>query len=200
MTSEGSVTRWYRQLTEGDEKAIGELWDHFFIRLTELARKKLGAHAKALADEEDVALSAFKSLWQGAQRGQFGNVADRNELWRLLSTITRRKALDQIEFQRRQKRDVARLQSSASACASEMIQELASKEPSPDQIVQFEEEVQKLMARLPNPEYVKIALLRLEGATIPEIAMQLDRGHATIERKLKAIRVLWEEEPDVLDQ
>lgn len=193
MTTEGSVTRWYRQLTEGDEQAISELWDHFFLRLTELARKKLGAHAKALADEEDVALSAFKSLWQGAQRGQFGNVADRNELWRLLATITRRKALDQIDFEHRQKRDIARLKSSPPESTQEFVQELASKEPTPDQIVQFEEDVQKLMARLPSAEFVKIALLRLEGATIPEIAEKLDRGHATIERKLKAIRALWEE-------
>jgi hypothetical protein len=35
-----------------------------------------------MADEEDVALSVFRCLCDGAARGQFADVAIRDELWK----------------------------------------------------------------------------------------------------------------------
>ena len=43
------------------------------------------------SDEEDVALSAFQSFYQGIARGRFPQLEDRDNLWRLLITITARK-------------------------------------------------------------------------------------------------------------
>ena len=76
--SEGSVSHWLGPLQEGDPDAVQRLWERYFHRLVELARKKLRAlpHREAA---EDVALSAFDSFCRGAGRGRFPRLADRDE-------------------------------------------------------------------------------------------------------------------------
>jgi hypothetical protein len=54
----------------------------------------LRATSRRVADEEDVALSAFDSFCAGAERGRFPDLKDRDNLWALLVTITARKAAD----------------------------------------------------------------------------------------------------------
>src|SRR5262245_26702749 len=105
MSSEcqGSVTFWIDALKAGDNEAAARLWRRYFDELVRIARNRLGATARAAADEEDVALSAFHSLCTGAAANRFAQLDGRDDLWRLLVTITVRKALDQIEHQRRQK-------------------------------------------------------------------------------------------------
>jgi DNA-directed RNA polymerase specialized sigma24 family protein len=92
--SEGSVTRWIGDLKGGGELAAQELWRRYFDRLTRLARARLRGVPLASEDEEDVALSAFDSLCQGALAGEFPALEDRDDLWRLLASITARKAVD----------------------------------------------------------------------------------------------------------
>jgi hypothetical protein len=57
-----------------------------------------------VADEEDVALSAFDSFCRGAEKGRFPRLQDCDDLWQLLFMITTRKAADLVEHERRQKR------------------------------------------------------------------------------------------------
>src|SRR4051812_20120134 len=94
---QGSVSRWLSDLKAGDHAAAQPLWDRYFDRLVRLARAKMKAArgAAAVADEEDAALSAFDSFCAGADRGRFPQLADRDDLWRLLVVITARKVLAQ---------------------------------------------------------------------------------------------------------
>ena len=64
--SDDEVTRWLEGLTQGDDLAIQQIWERYYERLVRLARKKLGDTSRRMADEEDVALSAFHSFCQGA--------------------------------------------------------------------------------------------------------------------------------------
>src|SRR4051794_25398994 len=100
---QGSVSHWIGALKIGDAEAAQRLWERYFNELVRLARAKFGAIRCGEADEEDIALSAFHSLCQGAARGRFPRLDDRHDLWRLLVTITARKALDQLERQGRKK-------------------------------------------------------------------------------------------------
>jgi DNA-directed RNA polymerase specialized sigma24 family protein len=59
MSPHGSVSRWLGPLQDGDPAAVQQLWQRYFHRLVGLARKKLHGAPRRLADEEDVALSAF---------------------------------------------------------------------------------------------------------------------------------------------
>jgi DNA-directed RNA polymerase specialized sigma24 family protein len=102
MSSEGSVSRWIDQLKAGDQAAAGKLWEGYFQKLVALARKRLKDTPRRAADEEDIALSAFDSLCRRAERGQFAQLLDRNDLWQLLVLITVRKVCD---LKRREQRE-----------------------------------------------------------------------------------------------
>src|SRR6516225_8646759 len=103
---DGSVTRWIGDLKGGGESAAQHLWERYFHRLVHLARARLrsGRRTGAVEDEEDAALSAFDSFCRGAALGRFPQLADREDLWRLLVVITARKAADQKEREGRIKR------------------------------------------------------------------------------------------------
>src|SRR5688572_21159617 len=103
MTPEGEVTVWLQQCKGGDPDAVQELWQRYFAKLVGLARKHLHGAARQGRDEEDVALSAFKSFCQGAGAGRFPRLDDRHDLWQVLVMITRRKAADQANAVNRAK-------------------------------------------------------------------------------------------------
>ncbi len=104
--SAGSVSRWIIDLKAGDTQALQPLWDRYYATLVERARAKLRTlhSSTALNDEEDLALSAFQSLFQGVREGRFPRLEDRDDLWRLLVHLTACKAVDQHRPENRQKR------------------------------------------------------------------------------------------------
>src|SRR5262245_3275041 len=93
---DGSVTISLERLKAGDPAAAKPLWDRYFARLVALARGKLLSIPRAAGDEEDVALSAFNSFWQGVQEGRFPHLHDRDDLWQVLFLLTERKAVGQV--------------------------------------------------------------------------------------------------------
>src|SRR5262249_4214067 len=101
---EGSVTVWLASLKAGDGDAAQKLWRRYFDELVRLARDPLKSAPRAVADEEDAALSAFDSFVRGAANARYPRLDDREDLWRLLVVITERKAIDQAMHERRQKR------------------------------------------------------------------------------------------------
>ena len=72
ITDPPSVTRFLNDFQDGDSAAFNELWGRFFFRLVALARRRLQNQRRlAGVDEEDIALSAFKSFHRRARRGTF---------------------------------------------------------------------------------------------------------------------------------
>ena len=55
---------------------------------------RAGHRSGADTDAEDAALSVFDSFCDGAARGRFPQLVDRDDLWRLLVTITTYKVTD----------------------------------------------------------------------------------------------------------
>ena len=107
----GSITGRLGELRDGDQAAAQPLWEHYFSKLVTVARTKLRRMRKTTADqdEEDAALSAFNSFCAGAARGKFPQLADRDDIWRLLVVITARKAMAQANREGRQKRGGGRI-------------------------------------------------------------------------------------------
>ena len=93
---EGSVTGWIADLElDRADEAQQMLWHRYFNRLIGLARVKLGDTPRGAADEEDVAIAALCSFFDGAAAGKFPQLKDRESLWPLLAKITSYKAIDQ---------------------------------------------------------------------------------------------------------
>ena len=195
MAVEGSITRWLDRLRVGDPDAAQALWERYFARLVQLARHKLKGRGRRLADEEDVALSAFDSFCRGAEAGRFPQLADRDELWRLLVVLTARKAAHLVRDERRHKRGGAAGAGPPSPAGAEAdLEQLLSREPSPEFAAQVADECRRLLALLGDPELEAVALAKMEGYTTGEIAARLGYVPRTVERKLRLIRQSWEEE------
>jgi DNA-directed RNA polymerase specialized sigma24 family protein len=193
MSPEGSVTRWLGPLQEGDPAAAQQLWGRYFRRLVGLARKKLQGAPRRAGDEEDVALSAFHSFCRCAEAGRFPQLADRDSLWRLLVTITVRKAAHQVRDEGRQKPGggVTLLTDSDAEYA---LAEVLSREPGPEFAVLMAEAFQRLLRLLGDKELEAVALKRMEGYTVEEVAELFGCAPRTVKRKLALIRTIWEKE------
>jgi DNA-directed RNA polymerase specialized sigma24 family protein len=193
MSAEGSVSRWLESLRAGDHAAAQQLWERYFRRLVGLARAKLQGAPRRAADEEDVALSAFDSFCRRAEAGSFPRLADRDSLWRLLVTITARKAGQLLRDEGRQKRG-GRAAAPAGADEDDVLDQVLSREPSPEFAAQMAEEYRRLLRVLGDPELEAVALWRMEGYSVEEIAGRLGFAPRSVKRKLQLIRGLWEEE------
>ena len=197
MADDGSVTRWFGQLQAGDPAAAQQLWERYFRRLVGLARLKLRNAPRRAADEEDVALSAFNSFCRNAERGLFPQLSDRDSLWRLLVVLTVRKAQHLVRDETRQKRgggDRPLSDGSGSPDEESVLEQVLSREPTPDMAAQVAEEYRGLLHRLGDSELEAIALLRMEGYSVDEIAEKLGYVARSIKRKLHLIRSIWEKD------
>src|SRR5262245_30644381 len=199
MSSRGSVSGWIDELKAGNHVAAQRLWERYFHRLVGLARTKLAGGRRRAADEEDAALSAFDSFCRGAEAGRFPRLDDRDDLWRLLVTLTARKAFDQTRDERRLKRGGGAVLGQSALVASgdaadDEFAWFAGREPTPEAAALVAEEYRGLLARLKSDELRAIAVWKMEGYTNEEIAAKHDCALSTVERKLQRIRAEWRKE------
>jgi DNA-directed RNA polymerase specialized sigma24 family protein len=197
MASRGSVSRRIAGLKAGDEAAARELWERFFERLVRLARRKLRAASRRVADEEDVVVSVLDSLCRGARRGSFPLLTDRNDLWQLLVVLTARKAANQARRERRLKRGGGKVRGESALDRADLgdgeqgIDGVAATAPGPATIGELKEEFENLLAALGDETLKRIAIRSMEGYTSQEIAAELGRSLSSVDRKLKRIREIW---------
>jgi DNA-directed RNA polymerase specialized sigma24 family protein len=203
VTDETDITDWLERLGSAESAAAHRLWNQYYTRLVALACAKLGTARKRVADEEDVALSAFHSFCRGAREGRFPQLQDRDDLWRLLVVITARKATRLRKHERRQKRGGGRVRGE-SAFLSPGDREnqpkddaFVDREPSPEFAAAVAEELQRLLDSLGDEKLRQIAMLKMEGYENREIADKLACGLRTVERRLRGIREIWGEELSV---
>jgi len=178
-------------LRKGDQEAADRVWEHFFTGLCRVAQRRLASQPFLAADEEDVALSALDSVCRRLQRGDYPDVVKRDDLWRLLVTVTQRKAATVIRNETRQKRGGRRPAGSPGFAAdSNWLESIVSAEPSPEFVVLMTDTV-GLMFLVLDERARQIALLKLEGYRNEEISNKLGWSRSTVERKLRLIRTTW---------
>lgn len=193
MTTSDPITIWIDGLRDSDDSAALQIWNHFSLRLLELARTRLAPKTKRAYDEEDAVQSMFRSVCLGFAEGRFPDLKDRDSLWRLMLVITCQKISNRHRFDHQKRRDV-RLTLTDSvfynadsiAVASES--GLVSTEPAPEFVAEFVETCEKLFAEFDDPVLEKITTLRMEGYSDSEIATQLDCSRRTVQRRLEIIR------------
>jgi len=189
--ADSSVTNWLRKLEAGDDDAAQKLWDVFFERLVRLVRQRLGTTPQQAADAEDVALSAFASFVRGVDQRQFANLAGRHELWRLLISIAIHKLLHLRRDQNALKRGGG-FKAVEPHDGHAAINDLISREPTPDFAAQVAEQYGQWMRSLDSDELRQLTEWKLAGFTNEEIAVKTGRTTRTIERKLHLIRSILE--------
>jgi RNA polymerase sigma factor (sigma-70 family) len=188
QVTESSFSDLLEKLQAGDDRAVSILWERYFIRMLLVARRKLrGAKGKA-RDEEDIALSAFKSFCVGLQKGRFACSGKDRELWPLLVTLTINKAINHLRHENRKKR-------TPSNATLVSVEDLLSSDFVPEVQLIADESFEKLLAALDatgDLSLQTVALLRIEDQPISEIAVKLGCTVRTVQRKLSTIRAIWE--------
>ena len=176
-TKQEDITALAKRVCEGrDEVAAGKLWRVYYGQLRAIARRNL--HVNPVVDDEDIALSALNSFFAAAEAGRF-EIENRNDLWKLLVTITIRKTYRVAEGE-----NAARRKSKP----TREIDEIAINDLAKHLDLQTRESVNLLTGQ----HHRTIAELRLEGYSIEEIAENVGIATSTVKRKLKRIREIWD--------
>jgi RNA polymerase sigma factor (sigma-70 family) len=188
-SGEGSITALIEALKGGDRGAAHRLWEIYYGRLIVLARVRLGGSLRRVADEEDVVVNVFDSLFRRAAAGRFPHLEDRDDLWKLLFAMTIRKAIDQV---RREGREIPRGgRVPLEPLSDHEAEELIDREPTPALAAEMADQCRHLLEILTDPVLRRIAVWKLEGYTNDEIARRLEVDVTTVERKLGRIRRQW---------
>jgi hypothetical protein len=179
------LTRRIGDLAQGDQDAAQWLVDRYYIQLVGLAKKKLSTMPPQVADDEGAVISAFRSFFSGVKVGQFPDLDCRDDLWKVLATLTARKAVAQIRHHWRQRGEGGKVRAALD------IEGLACYEPTSDEAVAFLDECQARIDALPDQRVREIVLLRLEGWETDEIANRLQVHRRTVQRKLALVEQEW---------
>jgi DNA-directed RNA polymerase specialized sigma24 family protein len=157
----------------------------------------MGGIPSQAIDAEDVALSAFHTLYQAARRNRLPDMTNRDSLWQSLLIITAGKIVDARRRESCQKRggNGHRSISAESNNASPMalLESTLSDEADPVIMAMVEEDFDLLLRKLQDSELENIAILKLEGYTNSEIASRLECSERTVKRRLMIIRRIWHE-------
>ena len=199
-TNSHSITLWIQRLKSGQEDAATQLWDRYFDRLVALAKKKMRGVERRVTDEEDIAITAFQSLCNGASKGRFNELQNRDDLWMLLVAITTHKAIDQARRQTTLKRGDGRVRGNSlfkrAGLPPQSFDHLISDDPTPDTLAAMDDEYERLFELLHDDVQREIVRYRLSGYRNGEIAERLGISLRSVERKLAVIRDAWSTELD----
>jgi hypothetical protein len=77
--------------------------------------------------------------------------------------------------------------------APDALAAVAAAGPPPELVAEVTEECSRLLGLLGDGELRQVAIWKMEGYTNGEIAGKLNRSIPTVERKLAAIRIIWQQ-------
>jgi DNA-directed RNA polymerase specialized sigma24 family protein len=183
----------FGEMQSGDQQAAAALWGHFFPRLLGLARHVLRTHRLAVIQPEDAAQSAFASFWHKAEKGGFEQNLNRNDLWKIMATITVRKARRHLARELTDKRGGGKVRNESSLGSGAEGDFRLDQEFALLRSGEFDLACEELLGNLESDELRSIAVYRLMDYSNREIAVLLDCTERRIERKLQVIRTAWRE-------
>lgn len=198
MDENSSVTDWIVRVKQADAQAAQRLWERYVTQLVDFARRKLHAQARRVADENDVVQEAFDAFFRAARTGQLTQLHDRNDLWRLLVTITENKVHDHAKYRLRARRGGGKVRGESvfeADLGSESgigggLNQIPDLQVSPAVAAQAVDQLRHLLDLL-DPQLERIALRKMEGHSNEEIAAMEGCAPETISRKLSLIRRVW---------
>jgi RNA polymerase sigma factor (sigma-70 family) len=171
----------------GDQAAAAELFQRYAQRLIGLAQRRLSEKMAARVDPADVIQSVYGSFFAGARNGRF--VLQRSgDLWRLLVAITLHKVRRQIEYHTAEKRSINREESLDNEEGERALDvQMLGQEPSPAEAAALTDTLETILGGL-KPFERRTLELRLQGYTLPEIAVDTGRSLASVERSLDRVK------------
>ena len=164
------------RVAQGEERALGLLYDRFGAVLYAVAYRIVGQQA----DAEEVVMEAFAQAWREAPR--FDAVRGSVAAW--LTMMARSRALDLVRAQSRR----ARLTDTAARENTDQAPAMSAGLPAPGAAVEDEERrraVGAALAALSPPQRAAIELAYYEGLSQSEIAERLKEPLGTIKTRMR---------------
>lgn len=179
-----------------DPASVEALWDKYYPRLKAAVRNHVRSMRSPVADESEIALSAFHSLIRQVNEGRFPDLESQDRLWLLLKTIAVCKAKDLRRHLRAKKRGGGRPSIGQTDLKSDdnWIQEIGDVSDPVAADLEISEIFNALLANLPTDRYRDIVLLKLQGASVATIAECLSISTRTVHRMLASVEQRWRRE------
>lgn len=202
------LTVWLQRLKSGDADAPAAILEQCLPSLLRYARRKLENRdvPRRAADEEDIALSAFQSFFEGAAAGDFSKLDHTSNLRSVLYTIAIRKITALERRHGRIKAGSGKVRGDSAVGWRtddgdyvDGFAQLADSGYTPAFVVEAAESCEALMSALPDDTLRAVAIWRMEGYTNQEIATKLDWTIRKVERKVAKIRDIWAKELKVAE-
>lgn len=190
----------------GDDQAIAKLWDDYYQQLVRIAAKRLPTNLRRTGDEEDIALSAFNSFIAGIRQDNFPDLSGPDNLWGLLITLTGRKVHAHLRHQTRQKRGGGTVRGEsvfldrAGDLKAGGIGGVTGDARPAEIHAELAEACDELLSQLDDEQLKQIAVMRMDGYLVDEIAQRLELSKRAVERRLQLIRRTWTERADDDDE
>lgn len=172
------LTEWLHRHRAGDPEGSRRLFEHFAQRLCRLVQRHFSSGLRQRTDDEDIVQSVFRSFFVREAEGKF-QIENSLDLWKLLVTITLRKARKTWRQNTAAKRAVnLELQGDSDWMASAMC-----REPTVVEALVLVDEVNSLVEGL-SPEHARLLELRLAGCTPTEAARDMGISRQAVYRIL----------------
>lgn len=157
----------------GDQDAAQEFHRRYVEKLLSLIQANIARRFAARFDAADVAQSVLRTFFGAAAAGRL-QLAESDDVWKLLQTIALNKVRNQVKFHDAQKRRVAQ-----TAGGPDLLDVLG--DPTEQDAVEVADLVEAMVRAL-DPKLAQTMQLILEGQSQDEIAAQLDVTTRTVRR------------------
>ena len=190
---------WMAAVRRGDSVSTTQLWEAYFERISRSVAGRLTSQGRRFEDQEDVAVSALRTFMRRASAGNFQDLDDADQLWKLLLTIAIRKANDYRKRSmaaRRGGRDKILGQDGSGDDGLPAAIDMAAGDAAerPDAELRATEFFEIVMDKMPDDATRDVVLLHLQGADTPTIAAMQNCSERTVQRRMKAAIGLWTQE------
>lgn len=175
------------RLAAGSDTAASCLFHVYGQRLIALARSRLDERIRQKLDPEEVVQSVFKSFFARHAAGEY-DLDDWDRLWALLVRVTINKCVNRNQHFRTNGRSVdAEVSAQAGDNSSTGAWEFIDRQPGPEEAAVLTETTQEAMRGLDKTD-CKVIQMWLQGYTHREIASELKRPQATVQRVIARVR------------
>lgn len=189
--SNDAASAWIRELVDGNEVVVGEFWQLYGESLQRLAASRMTPALRKRVGADDIVQSVCRTFFRRSREGQF-ELHGTASLWRLLCAITLTKVRQHARFHYQERRSINRERDPADGSADERAaSEPKCAGPTPAEIVEFAEEIQRMFDALGDEER-QFVQLRIEGLSQAEIAERLGCSERTVRRLLHRVKDCWE--------
>lgn len=187
---------WMSAVRRGDSVSTTQLWEAYFERISRAVSGRLTTQGRRFEDQEDVAVSALRTFIRRASLGNFTELDDADQLWKLLLTISIRKANDYRKRSMAQRRGGQNLilgqDSATDSGAPAAIDRAAGRNyDAPDADIRATEFFDVVMKQMPDDSTRDVVLLHLQGADTETIAEMQKCSERTVQRRMKVAVELW---------